>query len=86
MPSRPNSYGYNWILAVTWKECINLDYNSSVWIIYRLYECVLLREDYEVDEFWKVINIIAIMFIGHFVIGHFEAWLKKKKLFGYKDN
>jgi hypothetical protein len=39
-----------------------------------------------VDEFWKVINIIAIMFIGHFVIGHFEAWLKKKKLFGYKDN
>jgi hypothetical protein len=37
------------------------------------------------DEFWKVINIIAIMFVGHFVIGHFESWLKKRKLFGYKD-
>ncbi len=37
------------------------------------------------DLFWRVTNIIAIMFVGHFLIGHFEAWLKKKKLFGYKD-
>ena len=36
--------------------------------------------------FWRVIDIVATMFVGHFILGHLETRLKKHGLLGYKRN
>jgi hypothetical protein len=38
-----------------------------------------------VDIFLRIIEVIAIMAAGHFFFGVLEDFLKKKKLFGYKQ-
>jgi hypothetical protein len=72
-------------MAEHWQQDLNLDYNSRIQFIGSLHLSLLLREDYCMSVFWRIVDILAIMFVGHFLIGNMETWLKKKKLFGYKD-
>ena len=37
------------------------------------------------DTFWRIMEIFGVMAAGHAFFGLWEDWLKKKKLFGYRD-
>ena len=42
-------------------------------------------KEIDLETFWRIMEILGVMAAGHVLFGLWEDWLKKKKLFGYRD-